>query len=232
MTQIDDSKAQLGLPRSGRLALVTGVLVVVGAALAFTFAYLISYPSTVVAAATASDTVVLQSVGAIGLGNHPTWVSYMAQENGNWVHSTVLTVPANSDVHFKIYQYDSGSPLRNPYMDQVAGTVGGTETLNGQVVRIVNDNADGGIGHTFAIPSLGVYVPMPGISSLQTNACSTPVPCATTFDHNTVEFTIHTGAPGTFTWQCFVPCGLGFLIGNGGPMSTFGYMGGYLKVVA
>jgi hypothetical protein len=29
-----------------------------------------------------------------------------------------------------------------------------------------------------------------------------------------------------------VPCGLGFLYGNGGPMSTLGYMGGFMKVVA
>lgn len=222
----------VGMSRSARGAVVGIVLAAVVSALAFTFVYLISYPPTIAAAGTTSDNVTLQTVGAIGTGNHPTWVSYLAQQNGNWVHSTVIQVPANSDVHFKIYQYDSGSPLRNPFMDQVQGTTDGTETLNGVPVRIINDNADGGIGHTFAIPSLGVYVPLPGVPSTATNTCSTPAPCATTFDHNTVEFTIHTGAAGTYTWQCFVPCGLGYLVGNGGPMSTFGYMGGYLKVVA
>jgi len=218
--------------RAARLLAVLAATLVVVAGLAFTWIYLTTFPPTVTAAATPADTVVLQTVGAIGYGNHPTWVSYLAQENGQWIHSTMLTVPANADIHFKIYQYDSGSPLRNPFMNQVAGTKDGTILLNGQPARIINDQTDGGIGHTFAIPALGVYVPMPGVSSTSTNTCSTPAPCATTFDHNTVEFTIHTGPAGTYSWQCFVPCGLGFLIGNGGPMSTLGYMGGFLKVVA
>jgi len=29
-----------------------------------------------------------------------------------------------------------------------------------------------------------------------------------------------------------VPCGLGYFYGNGGPMSTQNYMGGFLSVVA
>lgn len=197
--------------------------------------YLISAQPTIAAASTSSgeESITLQTVGAIGSGAHPTWVSYMVRDsNGRWVHSTTLQVHANTVVHFTIYQFDSGSPLRNPFMDQVQGTEGGVEVLNGSPVHVVNDNTDGGIGHTFAIPSLGVSVPMPGISSTSKNACSTPAPCATSFDHNTVQFTIRTGAPGTYPWQCFVPCGLGFLDGNGGPMSTLGYMGGFLKVVA
>ena len=32
--------------------------------------------------------------------------------------------------------------------------------------------------------------------------------------------------------QCFIPCGGGHYAGNGGPMQTLGYMGGFLKVVA
>src|ERR1039457_6760360 len=37
---------------------------------------------------------------------------------------------------------------------------------------------------------------------------------------------------GQYPWQCFLPCGLGYLYGNGGPMQTVGYMDGFLKVVA
>jgi len=33
-----------------------------------------------------------------------------------------------------------------------------------------------------------------------------------------------------YRWQCFVPCGLGFLYGNGGPMQTIGFMDGFLEV--
>ena len=38
--------------------------------------------------------------------------------------------------------------------------------------------------------------------------------------------------PGSYHWQCFVPCGLGYLFGNGGGMSTQNYMGGFLDVVS
>ena len=51
-------------------------------------------------------------------------------------------------------------------------------------------------------------------------------------DHNTITFTIRTGASGTYVWQCFVPCALGYPLGFGGPMSTLGYMNGFMKVVA
>ena len=37
---------------------------------------------------------------------------------------------------------------------------------------------------------------------------------------------------GVFRWQCFVPCGGGYLDGNGGPMATIGYMMGEMTVVA
>ena len=47
----------------------------------------------------------------------------------------------------------------------------------------------------------------------------------------TIAFDFRTGAPGKFRWQCFVPCGLSYLDGNGGPMQTLGYMGGFLNVV-
>ena len=56
-------------------------------------------------------------------------------------------------------------------------------------------------------------------------------PCDTSMAHTTIKFSFRTGAPGTYRWQCFVPCAAGNLLGNGGPMSTLGYMGGFLNVV-
>ena len=48
-----------------------------------------------------------------------------------------------------------------------------------------------------------------------------------------VTFSFMTPAKGgTFRWQCIVPCGGGFVDGNGGPMSTPGYMGGQMEVAA
>ena len=37
---------------------------------------------------------------------------------------------------------------------------------------------------------------------------------------------------GAYRWQCLVPCGGGFLDGNGGPMQTLGWMTGFMYVVA
>ena len=45
-------------------------------------------------------------------------------------------------------------------------------------------------------------------------------------------FSFTSPGPGSYRWQCFVPCGLGFLYGNGGPMSTLGYMDGFMQVAA
>jgi hypothetical protein len=39
-------------------------------------------------------------------------------------------------------------------------------------------------------------------------------------------------ATGTYRWQCFVPCGGGYLDGNAGPMSTLGWMMGEMDVVS
>jgi hypothetical protein len=49
---------------------------------------------------------------------------------------------------------------------------------------------------------------------------------------NVIKASFMTPGPGSYPWQCFVPCGLGWLYGNGGPMSTVGYMGGFLDVVS
>ena len=42
---------------------------------------------------------------------------------------------------------------------------------------------------------------------------------------------IKTGEPGTFRFQCIIPCAAGFAEGWGGPMQTIGYMDGLMEVV-
>jgi len=223
------------MSRPARATAVAVAAVAVVAVAVGVFIYLIAYPPTVAAASTGSGeaNITLQTVPAYGLEPHPTWVSYMIKnQSGQWEHTTMFQVPAHSLVHFTIYQFDTGSPLRNPFMNEVSGTVGGVEILNGQPTRIVDGAAGNGIGHSFAIPAMNVSVVLPGVDPNAKNPCSTPAPCSTSFDHNEVQFTIRTGAPGTFVWQCFVPCALGYPLGFGGPMSTLGYMNGFMKVVA
>ncbi len=60
----------------------------------------------------------------------------------------------------------------------------------------------------------------------------TDSPC-TEGPHSVMKFSFRTpNSTGTFRWQCFVPCGGGFLDGNGGPMQTLGYMMGNMEVSA
>lgn len=173
----------------------------------------------------------LQTVAAAGPSYspaHPDWVSYLVRDHGRWVRSTIYQVPANSVVHVTIYQYDSPTGLRNPFLSQVQGTVGGTATIDGKAVNAISPEE---ASHTFAVPELGVFVPLPGISEEAKHPCEA-APCETsTSDHRTIAFSFRTGKKGRFRWQCFVPCGAGFIDGNGGPMQTMGYMDGYINVV-
>jgi hypothetical protein len=173
--------------------------------------------------------ITLQTVAALGPRyEHPDWVSYLVQDaSGEWVHSTEIEVPANTLVHVTVLQYDSETGLRNPFFARPQGTTGGVIELDGEEVDVVDPSVP---GHTFAVPQLGVYVPLPGIPDDASNPCSV-APCTLEQSHRTINFSFRTGAPGRYRWQCFVPCAAGYYAGFGGPMQRFGYMGGYLSVV-
>jgi len=185
--------------------------------------------------------IALQTVGSYGSGPHPTWVSYdmCAQSptvsgcpQGQWVHSTIFQVPANTRVNMTIYQFDSGSPLRNQQLGQVTGTIGNVAKTNGKTFSVIDSNTGNGVGHTFSIPTLGISVPLLANGGTATLCAAAPcLPTSTAYVHNTVTFSFMTPkGSGSFAWQCFVPCGLGWLFGNAGPMQTVGYMGGFMKV--
>jgi len=171
----------------------------------------------------------LETVAAIGpkySPPHPDWVSYLVHQNGKWVHSTIFNVPAESVVHVTVYQYDGDTGLRNPFLSQVQGTVGGTETVDGKAVSSINPEE---ASHTFVVPELGLFIPLPGVPEEAKNQCEfAPCEGAT---HRTITFSFRTGKKGRYRWQCFVPCAAGFLYGLGGPMQTLGYMDGFLNVV-
>jgi hypothetical protein len=160
---------------------------------------------------------------------HSTWVSYYAVDanSGHWQHATTYTVPANSLVHVTIYQYDSQTGLRNQFIGQATGTVGGTFLLDGKPTQAIDPTT---ASHVFAIPEMGVSVPLQGVTSTAKNPCSN-APCSLSNAHHTISFTFRTHGRGLFRWQCFVPCAAGFIQGLGGPMQTVGYMDGYVRVV-
>ena len=169
----------------------------------------------------------IQTVGTIGFGIHPSWVSYLVQApNGKWVHTTLWKLPAHTRINVTIYNYDSGSPLRNQQLGYVQAQ---GAKLNGKTFTVANSNAGNGVGHTFSVPQLGISVPLPGNNPSAKNFCGA-APCPLTDAHQTITFHFTTPGTGNYRWQCFVPCGLGFLYGNGGPMSTIGYMAGFLEI--
>jgi hypothetical protein len=193
--------------------------------------YLMNVPGSVAAAQTSTGAqLYLGTVPAATVGDpHNTWVSYYAVDakSENWQHKTTYVLPANTLVRVTIYNYDSASGLRNPWFGQATGTVGGVIALNGKNTVAINpDDAS----HVFAIPQMGVSVPLEGVSATAKNPCSN-APCSLSNDHTTTSFTFRTPGKGLYRWQCFVPCAAGFIAGFGGPMQTVGYMDGFIKVV-
>jgi hypothetical protein len=221
--------------RSGRLGIVLTLFAAAVVGIFFAVQALLSGPPTVTYTPDAQGQVnaTLETVGSYGLAPHPTWVSYLIRSPaGNWVHTTIWQVPAHTRINVTIYQFDSGSPLRNQEVGQVAGTIGGTMTLNGKSISVFNSNAGNGVGHTFSIPTLGINVPLVGNNANATLCAVAPCePTSTQYPHNTITFSFVSPGAGSYPWQCFVPCGLGYLFGNAGPMQTMGYMDGFLKVV-
>jgi hypothetical protein len=231
--------------------LIAAFLVVVGLGV-FAAVYYIggqnALPTVHYSASAGQANVVLQEDPQNDSASKPDWVSYYVQDPGSkqWVHTTLFSVPANTTVNVTIYGYDGCTPLRNNFYSQVQGTVGGTVSLTqfdqhgkqlGATVntQVINSWSDCNVGHTFAIPSLGLYVPVasPNAQLSANNLCSSS-PCTPSGNPYALEkFSFKTPAHGgVFRWQCLVPCGGGYLDGNGGPMQTMGYMTGEMDVVA
>ena len=217
--------------------LIVAFLAVVGGAIFVVAHYLLGGPPTVNFAAGSSGQVnmTMQSDASSSPQAdpaHPTWVSYYIKSptTGAWVHTTLFQVPAHTQVNVTILGYDGSTPVRNQLWSRVTGTVGGVAYYSGSPVTVANGwngNPNFNIQHTFAIPAINLSVPVQAGPGTCLNA-----PC-TNKQHSTTTFSFMTPAqPGAYRWQCFIPCGLSFLYGNGGPMQTIGYMTGNMQVVS
>ena len=232
----------MSLPVRVVTLLVAFAAVVVGAVF-IVIHYLLGGPPVVDYTSVASGgqvNVVMQEDPQNSVTSTPDWVSYFVQnpQTKQWVHTTLFKVPAGTRVNMTILGYDGCTPLRNNFWSKVQGTIGGTvnvSQVNGKGVAgptqtrsTINSWAHCSVGHTFAIPGLNLFVPVssPGASA---TLCSSS-PC-TSGPHTVQTFSFMTPRhAGTFRWQCFVPCGGGFLDGNGGPMATIGFMMGNMEV--
>jgi hypothetical protein len=216
------------------LAVAAGI-VVVGVVIGFYISdYLVGNtspyrPPTSGSVSAPTVNLTLETVAAIGpqLAPHPDWVSYLVRDStGHWRRTTVYTLPANATVHVTLYNFDGASGLRNPFLGRPEGLVG-SELVDGKPLTVMPPSQP---SHTFAVPELGILVPIAPVPDDAKNTCDF-APCALSMAHRTIRFTFHTGKPGHYRWQCFVPCAAGFLYGFGGPMQTIGYMDGFLNVV-
>jgi hypothetical protein len=213
----------------GRIAGVSVILAVLIAAVVFYAADFLASAPAAVSAVMQNGTahLTLQTMALYGHAPDPDWVSYMAEDSsGHWRHSTIFKVPAHTLVTVTLYQFDTATGLRNPFLAQVRGTAGGVAMINGKPVSVLSPDL---ASHTFTVPDLGVSVPLPGVPSNAKNLCSAG-PCTLAEAHTTIVFSFRTPGPGTYRWQCFVPCAVGFYFGNGGPMQTIGWMSGELEV--
>jgi hypothetical protein len=235
-------------------ALIVAFLIVVGLGVFVGYYYIGSastqLPPTVHYSASGGQVnVVLQEDPGNDSATRPDWVTYYTQDPSTkqWLHTTLFSVPANTKVNVTIYGYDGCTPLRNSFWGLIQGTIGNTVTvqqysknntpLGGPATEsVINSWSNCNVGHTFAIPDLGLYVPVasPNANNSLNNLCGTP-PCTPAsggaYALETFSF-MSPSQTGSYRWQCLIPCGGGFLDGNGGPMQTLGWMAGFMYVVS
>jgi len=133
-----------------------------------------------------------------------------------------MVLPANSTVVVTVTNFDNATPLPkgSEIYARAQGIVGGAFSVtpidpkdpNGAAgpTRMLSSLDPADVSHTLTVPGLGLNVPIA--------------------PHARVSFTIHTGAPGTYTWHCMDPCGAG-ASGWGTAMATQrGYMEGRFTV--
>ena len=235
----------MSLPIRITVLLVAFVAVAVGAGFIVVH-YLLASPPTITYNASGGVTnVMLQEDPQNNSSSKPDWVSYFVQDPSTkqWVHTTLFSVPKGTTVHMTILGYDGCTPPRNNFWSLVQGTVGGTVSLSivnskgvatpTKRVSVINGWAGCTVAHTFAIPALRLFIPVasPNAYDSANNLCGVS-PC-TSGPHAVESFSFHVpDHGGIFRWQCYVPCGGGFVDGNGGPMQTIGYMTGNMEVRA
>ncbi|NNN09425.1 MAG: hypothetical protein HKL85_09570 [Acidimicrobiaceae bacterium] len=151
-----------------------------------------------------TETMTIVTGSLTGVGDQPQYT------NPTW------SVRVGERVTVKIVSYDDGTaPLMGSQMmyDQVLGSMTGKEMVAGHATSSV---ADSNVSHTFTVVGLPFNM---------------PIPAAPTGKSVTVEATFVPTKTGTFTWQCYAPCGAG-TNGMGGAMSTMKWMEGTIKVTA
>jgi hypothetical protein len=225
------------LSLKARVGTLLGAIVAVLALIVFVVAhFLLPVPATVSFTADHIQghavNMTIQADPVNDASSTPDWASYFVRDphNGKWIRSTIWQLPAHTRINVTAYQYDSCGPLRNQYFGHVRGTVGSAIYVNGHSESLADSYRQCSVAHSFTVPQLGINVPLAGVPGSAKNPCA-QAPCQLSDSHEVIKFSFVTPGPGEYRWQCFVPCGLASLDGNGHPMGTLGFMSGFLKVV-
>ena len=147
------------------VGVIVGTLAVCAAIGLYVGLYLVNVPGSAAATQTAAGVAALPGDRPGGRARtipHPTWVSYYAvnANDQNWRHVTTYVLPANTLVHVTIFQYDSQTGLRNPFLSQATGTVGRDVPPRRQADQ--ERSHPTAASHVFAIPQIGLSVPLLG----------------------------------------------------------------------
>ncbi len=156
--------------------------------------------ATATTAAPAPQNVAMQ-LNTSGTG-HSDWPQFVPGD---------FTVNKGAQVTLTITNHDDGTAPLTSALSQYDNVQGGTETVDGTAVT---SEPNANVAHTFTVPELGVNV---------------VIPAAPTGGTNTIVFTFTPSKAGTFTWNCYAPCGSGS-DGMGGAMVTDGWMTGKVTV--
>ena len=122
-----------------------------------------------------------------------------------------FTVSKAGPVTITITNHDDGTSPLSSSLESYDAVQGGTETVDGTAVTSVPNSQ---VAHTLTVPDLGVNV---------------VIPAAPTGGTNTIVFTFTPTKSGSFTWQCYAPCGSGS-DGMAGAMAMGGWMKGTITV--
>ncbi len=165
-------------------------------------------------AAPVHSSLALSIVTGTMLGNRALGPAYVPSS---------FTLPAHATVTVTVTDFDNATPLTGALTRYatVTGTVG--DAMQVQPIDLLSPNTPTGavrtlhglppaqVAHTLTIPALGINVPMAGAAR--------------------ITFTLRTGRPGTYAWECMDPCGSG-PGGLGGAMGRPGFMAGTITVAA
>ena len=177
--------------------------------------------------------VTLQTVGTFGSGSHPTWVSYLVQSpQGQWVHTTVFQVPAAHPHQRHDLPVRLGQPAAQPAARPGHGHVRQRRHPQRQAVpghQLQRRQRRG----AHLLHPLARHQRAALRQQRRTPTSAARRPARTKLAAQGHQVLLHQPrARATTAGSASSPAGSASSSATAGPMSTLGYMGGFMKVVA